>query len=351
MVATGSNATPRPVAQTPSGAGAAATPATAPRGSVDGALPLRIPFRAEKQGKSPKVPGRADGTRGKGRGVGNAATAASALSSTQDNTVRFADVMRRLAVQGTVQPVGGEGTAQHWTATIGLVVTGGLGMADVHGRPAAKDVTAAANCDHAQVSVVTASDVHFSRGQTIEVLEQVLLAVRQDVIDRPSPPDAGGRCRPRVLTEKPKVKRVYPSPSDVQFCGGGSSLPGLSKNVASSSGRLGEVNVLLKQANHLRAFLWLFSHLEIPLHKCPLGAPGFGSGGRTLGPLPDSLHLLMSEPYFVLQRLDALLDAVASEFLVQIILVDAQRRGRRTARRSQARLHRAAGYLAAFVKE
>ena len=91
--------------------------------------------------------------------------------------------------------------------------------------------------------------------------------------------------------------------------------------------------------------------LEIPLHKCPLGAPGFGSGGRTLGPLLDSLHLLMSEPYFVLQRLDALLDAVASEFLVQIILVDAQRRGRRTARRSQARLHRAAGYLAAFVKE
>ena len=198
-----------------SGAGAAATPATAPRGSVDGALQLRMPFRAEKQGKSPKVPGRADATRGKGRGVGYAATAASALSSTQDNTVRFADVMRRLAVQGTVQPVGGEGTAQHWTATIGLVVTGGLGMADVHGRPAAKDVTAAANCDHAQVRVVTASGVHFSRGQTIDVLEQVLLAVRQDVIDRPSPPDAGGRCRPRVLTEKPKVKRVYPSPSDV----------------------------------------------------------------------------------------------------------------------------------------
>ena len=198
-----------------SGAGAAATPATAPRGSVDGALQLRMPFRAEKQGKSPKVPGRADATRGKGRGVGNAATAASALSSTQDNTVRFADVMRRLAVQGTVQPVGGEGTAQHWTATIGLVVTGGLGMADVHGRPAAKDVTAAANCDHAQVSVVTASGVHFSRGQAIEALEQALLAVRQDVIDRPSPPDAGGRCRPRVLTEKPKVKRVYPSPSDV----------------------------------------------------------------------------------------------------------------------------------------
>jgi len=191
-----------------SGAGAAATPATAPRGSVDGALQLRMPFRAEKQGKSPKVPGRADATRGKGRGVGNAATAASALSSTQDNTVRFADVMRRLAVQGTVQPVGGEGTAQHWTATIGLVVTGGLGMADVHGRPAAKDVTAAANCDHAQVSVVTASDVHFSRGQTIEALEQVLLAVRQDAVDRPSPPDAGGRCRPRVLTEKPKVKRL-----------------------------------------------------------------------------------------------------------------------------------------------
>jgi hypothetical protein len=198
-----------------SGAGAAATPATAPRGSVDIALPLRIPFRAEKQGKSPKVPGRADGTRGKGKGVVNAATAASALSSTQDNTVRVADAMQRLAVQGTVQPVGGKGTAQHWTAGLAVVVSGGLGMPDVHGRPAARDIKAAGNCDHAHVRVVTASGVHFSRAQTIDVLEQVLLAVRQDAVDRPSPPDAGGRCRPRVLTEKPKVKRVYPSPSDV----------------------------------------------------------------------------------------------------------------------------------------
>jgi hypothetical protein len=51
-LATSSNcgaATPRPVAQTPGGAGAAATPATAPRGSDDGAGPLRVP---EKQGKS-----------------------------------------------------------------------------------------------------------------------------------------------------------------------------------------------------------------------------------------------------------------------------------------------------------
>ena len=138
------------------------------------------------------MPGRADGTRGKGRGVVNAETAASAHSSTQDNTVRVADALRRLAVQGTVLPVGGKGTAQHWAAGIGLVVTGGLGMADVHGRPAAKDVTAAANCDHAHVRVVTASDVHFSR----ELLEQALHAVRQDVIDRPSPPDGdGSRCR------------------------------------------------------------------------------------------------------------------------------------------------------------
>ena len=57
--------------------------------------------------------------------------------------------------------------------------------------------------------------MHFSRAQTINVQEQVLLAVRQDAVDRPSPPDAGGRCRPLVLTEKPKVKCVYPSPSDV----------------------------------------------------------------------------------------------------------------------------------------
>jgi hypothetical protein len=161
------------------------------------------------------VPGRADGTRGKGKGVVNAATAASALSSTQDNTVRVADVLHRLAVQGTVQAVGGKGTAQHWTAGLAVVVSGGLGMPDVHGRPAARDIKAAGNCDHAQVRVVTASGVHFSRAQTIDVLEQVLLAVRQDAVDRPSPPDAGGRCRPRVLTEKPKVKRVYPSPSDV----------------------------------------------------------------------------------------------------------------------------------------
>ena len=114
MVATsskGGDATPRPVAQTPRGAGAAATPATAPRGSDDGALPLRIPFQAEKKGKSPQ--GRADGRRGKGRGVVNAATAASALRSTQDNTVLLADVLRRLAVQGTVQPVGGK---RHRTA-------------------------------------------------------------------------------------------------------------------------------------------------------------------------------------------------------------------------------------------
>jgi len=175
---------------------------------VDGALPLRIPFRAEKQGKATKVPGRADATRGKGRGVGNAATAASALSSTQDNTVRVADVLPRLSVQGTVQPVGGKGTAQHWTAGLAVVVSGGLGMPDVHGRPAARDIKAAGNCDHAQVRVVTASGVHFLRAQTIDVLEQVLLEVRQDAVDRPSPPDAGGRCRPRVLTEKPKVKRL-----------------------------------------------------------------------------------------------------------------------------------------------
>ena len=102
--------------------------------------------------------------------------------------------------------------------------------------------------------------------------------------------------------------------------------------------------------------------LELQLHKCFLGAQCVGSGGRTrgrghpalhgrLGLLLDSLHLLISLPCLILQRLDARVDAVASEFLVETILVHAQRRGRRTARRSQARLHRAAGYLAAFVKE
>jgi hypothetical protein len=88
MSSNGGDATPRPVAQTPSAAGAAATPATAPRGSVDIALPLRIPFRAENQDKAARKPGKADGTRGKAKGVVSAATAASALRSTQDNTVK-----------------------------------------------------------------------------------------------------------------------------------------------------------------------------------------------------------------------------------------------------------------------
>ena len=62
-------------------------------------------------------------------------------------------------------------------------------MPDVHGRPAAQHVKAAAGCNHAHVRVVTASDVHLSRKHTIEVLEQVLLSVKQDVANRPSPTD------------------------------------------------------------------------------------------------------------------------------------------------------------------
>ena len=114
-------------------------------------------------------------------------------------------------------------------------------MIDVHGRPAARDIKTASKCDHAHVCVVTASDVHFSRAQTIDVLEQVLQAVRQDAVDRPSPPDAGGRCRARVLTEKPNVKRVYPSPSDVLESAGkrkkrrSATLAAASKDVAASA--------------------------------------------------------------------------------------------------------------------
>ena len=55
-------------------------------------------------------------------------TAVSALSSMQDNTVRVADAMHHLAVQGTVQPVAGKGTAQHWTVGLAVVVSGGLGI-------------------------------------------------------------------------------------------------------------------------------------------------------------------------------------------------------------------------------
>jgi hypothetical protein len=75
------------------------------------------------------------------------------------------DAMRRLAVQGTVQPVGWKGNAHHWTAGLVVVVSGGLGMPDVHGRPNARDINATGKCDHAHVRVVTASDVHFSQTQ------------------------------------------------------------------------------------------------------------------------------------------------------------------------------------------
>jgi hypothetical protein len=114
-----------------------------------------------------------------------------------------------------VQPVVGKGTVQHWTAGLAVVVSGGLGMADVHGRPAARDIKATGNCDHAHVRVVTESDVHFSRVQMTKMLEQVPLVVSQDTVDCLSPPDTGGRCRPRVLTEKPKVNHVYLSTGDV----------------------------------------------------------------------------------------------------------------------------------------
>ena len=64
--------------------------------------PAVYPLRAEKQGKSPKVQGKAYCTRCKGKGVVNVAlnavTAASALSSTQeqlqDNVVRVVDAMQ-----------------------------------------------------------------------------------------------------------------------------------------------------------------------------------------------------------------------------------------------------------------
>ena len=131
--------TPLPVAQTPSGAGASATPVTTERGPVS---PRRIPFRAEKQDLGKKFSGTdgkdgRDGKRGKGKGVTNAATAALALSNTQTNTVRIADALQRLATQGTVKPSVDNGCAQHWSAGLAVVVSGGLGMPDVHGRPAA----------------------------------------------------------------------------------------------------------------------------------------------------------------------------------------------------------------------
>ena len=89
--------------------------------------------------------------------------------------MRVADV-QRLAVQGTVQSVGKD-PVQHWADVVALVVSGGLGMPDVHGRPASKDVQAATNCDHAHLRVVTARDVHISRSMLADVLEQMLHAV------------------------------------------------------------------------------------------------------------------------------------------------------------------------------
>ena len=224
-------------------AGSDATPDTALRGSDDVVGPMRIPFRVEKKGQSPNVPGKVDDNHGRGKGVVNAETAASAHSSTQDNTVRVADVLRHLAVQGTELPVGGKGTAQHWVAGVALVVSGGLGMPGVHGRQAVKDLTAAANCDHAHVRVVTARDVYFSCDLLGDVLEQGLLAVRQDVIDSLSPPDGdGSRCRLRHLKAKPKVKCIYPSTYAVhesdEKCKrlGSATLVAVDKGVVSAAG-------------------------------------------------------------------------------------------------------------------
>ena len=45
-----------------------------PASSDNDDRPLRIPLRAEKLGKTPKVPGKADCTRGRGKGVVNCAT-------------------------------------------------------------------------------------------------------------------------------------------------------------------------------------------------------------------------------------------------------------------------------------
>jgi hypothetical protein len=55
-------------------------------------------------------------------------------------------------------------------------------MPDVHGRPTDRDIKASSNCDQVHVRVVTASDVHFSRTQMTDVLEQVLLGVCQDEV-------------------------------------------------------------------------------------------------------------------------------------------------------------------------
>ena len=156
MVATSSNggdATPRPVAQTPSGAGAAATPATSPRRSVDIALPLRIRFRTENQGS--RFP------------AGPTARAARARVSSTLRRPRRLSAARRTILCGLrmscsvspcralCSPLAGKGTAQHWTAGLAVVVSGGLGMPDVHGRTNARDIKAAGNCDHAHVRVVT----------------------------------------------------------------------------------------------------------------------------------------------------------------------------------------------------
>ena len=57
------------------------------------------------------------------------------------------------------------------------------------------------------------SDVHLSRELLGDVFEQALLAVRQDVIDRPSPPDGdGSRCRPRLDGEAQSQARLSQHP-------------------------------------------------------------------------------------------------------------------------------------------
>ena len=75
------------------------------------------------------------------------------------------------------------------------------------------------------------------------MLEQALLAVRQDVIDSLSPPDGdGSRCRLRHLKAKPKVKCIYPSTYAVhesdEKCKrlGSATLVAVDKGVVSAAG-------------------------------------------------------------------------------------------------------------------
>ena len=131
------------------------TPATLSRSHAAAHSPpsgTRIPFAVAGDTTAKK----GHGKRGKGRGLGNAGTPHLAMSSNATNTERLINCLEQMGEGGTVAGVHG---ADHCTAAprLGLVLTRGLDMPPVSGRPSKKDVKQQAKAGSQVVSMYMAT--------------------------------------------------------------------------------------------------------------------------------------------------------------------------------------------------